>query len=305
MVGSLDHILASPAAAGIVRGTDIWNINSVESVALEYSRYNNNVTNYYAGDEFRASDHDPVVVGMNLGSDAPATVDLQFLGINDFHGRIDSNTVLFAGTVEKLRAAAAPGATAFISAGDNIGASLFASSVAKDQPTIDILNALELRASAVGNHEFDGGWQDLRDRVIADGTNAKFAYLGANVYQKGTRTPVLPEYKVLDMNGMRVAVIGTVTQEVPSLVTPAGITDLEFGDPVEAINRVAAKIKAENLADLIMVENHGGAAPGTPGGAPLDQEVAAGGPFAKLVNEPTPAVAAIFTGHTHKERKST
>ncbi|YCH05973.1 ExeM/NucH family extracellular endonuclease [Arthrobacter sp. alpha11c] len=301
MVGSLDHILASPAAAGIVTGTDIWNINSVESVALEYSRYNNNVTNYYAGDEFRASDHDPVVVGLNLASDVPATVDLQFLGINDFHGRIDSNTVLFAGTVEKLRAAAAPGATAFISAGDNIGASLFASSVAKDQPTIDVLNALELRASAVGNHEFDGGWQDLRDRVIADGTNTKFAYLGANVYQKGTKTPVLPEYKVLDMNGMRVAVIGTVTQEVPSLVTPAGITDLEFGDPVEAINRVAAQIKAENLADLIIVENHDGAASGTPEGATLEQEVAAGGPFAKLVNETTPDVAAIFTGHTHKE----
>ncbi len=301
MVGSLDHILASPAAAGIVTGTDIWNINSVESVALEYSRYNNNVTNYYAGDEFRASDHDPVVVGLNLASDVPATVDLQFLGINDFHGRIDSNTVLFAGTVEKLRAAAAPGATAFISAGDNIGASLFASSVAKDQPTIGVLNALELRASAVGNHEFDGGWQDLRDRVIADGTNAKFAYLGANVYQKGTKTPVLPEYKVLDMNGMRVAVIGTVTQEVPSLVTPAGITDLEFGDPVEAINRVAAKIKAEDLADLIIVENHDGAASGTPEGATLEQEVAAGGPFAKLVNETTPDVAAIFTGHTHKE----
>ncbi|MFJ4027179.1 ExeM/NucH family extracellular endonuclease [Paenarthrobacter sp. NPDC089989] len=301
MVGSLDHILASPAAHKTVTGTDIWNINSVESVALEYSRYNNNVTNYYAADEFRASDHDPVVVGLDLAPDAPASVDLQFLGINDFHGRVDSNTVLFAGTVEKLRAAAAPGATAFISAGDNIGASLFASSVAKDQPTIDVLNALELQASAVGNHEFDGGWQDLRDRVIAGGNNAKFAYLGANVYQKGTTTPVLPEYKVLEMNGMRVAVIGTVTQEVPSLVTPAGIADLEFGDPVEAINRVAAKIKADNAADLIIVENHDGAASGTPEGATLEQEVAAGGPFAKLVNETSPDVAAIFTGHTHKE----
>ena len=37
MVGSLDHILASPSAAGKVTGTDIWNINSVESVALQYS----------------------------------------------------------------------------------------------------------------------------------------------------------------------------------------------------------------------------------------------------------------------------
>ncbi|RKO24466.1 ExeM/NucH family extracellular endonuclease [Pseudarthrobacter phenanthrenivorans] len=300
MVGSLDHILASPAADAAVTGADIWNINSVESVALEYSRYNSNITNYYAPDQYRASDHDPVIVGLDLQS-APATVDLNFLGINDFHGRIDSNTVLFAGTIEKLRAAAAPGATAFLSAGDNIGASLFASAVAKDQPTIDVLNALELQASAVGNHEFDGGWADLRDRVISGGANAKFPYLGANVYKKGTAEPVLPEFTVLDMNGIKVAVIGTVTQEVPSLVTPAGIADLEFGDPVDAINRAAARITAENLADVIIVENHDGAGSGTVEGSTLAEEVAAGGPFAKLVTETSPDVDAIFTGHTHKE----
>ncbi|WP_458779534.1 ExeM/NucH family extracellular endonuclease [Arthrobacter sp. D3-16] len=300
MVGSLDHILASPAADAAVAGADIWNINSVESVALEYSRYNNNVTDYYVPDQYRASDHDPVIVGLNLES-APATVDLNFLGINDFHGRIDANTVQFAGTVEKLRAATAPGATALLSAGDNIGASLFASAVAKDQPTIDVLNALELRASAVGNHEFDGGWPDLRDRVIAGGGNAKFPYLGANVYRKGTTEPVLPEFTVLDMNGIKVAVIGTVTQEVPSLVTPAGVADLEFGDPVEAINRAAARITAEKLADVIIVENHDGAGSGTVEGATLEEEVAAGGPFAKLVTGTSSAVDAIFTGHTHKE----
>ncbi|TPV50086.1 ExeM/NucH family extracellular endonuclease [Pseudarthrobacter phenanthrenivorans] len=300
MVGSLDHILASPAADAAVTGADIWNINSVESVALEYSRYNSNITNYYAPDQYRASDHDPVIVGLDLES-APATVDLNFLGINDFHGRIDSNTVLFAGTIEKLRASAAPGATAFLSAGDNIGASLFASAVAKDQPTIDVLNALELQASAVGNHEFDGGWADLRDRVISGGANAKFPYLGANVYKKGTTEPVLPEFTVLDMNGIKVAVIGTVTQEVPSLVTPAGIADLEFGDPVDAINRAAARITAENLADVIIVENHDGAGSGTVEGSTLAEEVAAGGPFAKLVTETSPDVDAIFTGHTHKE----
>ena len=300
LVGSLDHILASPAADGVVTGADIWNINSVESVALEYSRYNNNVTNYYAADPFRASDHDPVVVGLDLPT-TPATVELNLLGVNDFHGRIDSNTVFFAGTIEKLRAAAAPGATAFLSSGDNIGASLFASAVAKDQPSIDVLNALDMRASAVGNHEFDGGFADLRDRVIDGGSNAKFPYLGANVYRKGTTEPALPEYTVLDLNGIKVAVIGTVTQEVPSLVTPAGITELEFGDPVDAINRVAAKIKAGKLADVIVATNHDGAGSGVPEGSSLEQEVAAGGPFAKMVTEVTPDVAAIFNGHTHKQ----
>lgn len=280
----------------------IWNIHSMESVALEYSRYSN-VTNDYVPDQYRASEHDPVIVGLSLPAPpaTPPTVDLNFLGINDFHGRIDTNTVLFAGTIEKLRAEAAPGATAFLSAGDNIGASLFASAVAKDQPTIDVLNALELKASAVGNHEFDGGWADLRDRIAAGGSNATFPYLGANVYQKGTTDPALPEFTVLEMIGIKVAVIGTVTQEVPTLVTPAGITELEFGDPVDAINRVAAKIRADRLADVIIAENHDGAGAGTPEGATLEQEVTAGGPFARLVTETSADVDAIFTGHTHKE----
>ena len=123
----------------------------------------------------------------------------------------------FAGTVEKEKAAAiaAGGPVAFVSAGDNISASLFASAVQQDQPTIDVLNALELNASAVGNHEFDKGFADLTDRVIADGTNAKWDYLGANVYLKGTTTPALPEYAILDMDGVTVGVIGAVTRGDP------------------------------------------------------------------------------------------
>ncbi|MDQ0707715.1 5'-nucleotidase [Arthrobacter woluwensis] len=300
LVGSLDHIFASPAAEKLVNGADIWNINSVESVALEYSRWNYNVTNFYAPDQYRSSDHDPVIVGLNT-TPAPTSAKVNLLGVNDFHGRIDNNTVNVAGTLEKLRAAATPGSTAFVSAGDNIGASLFASSMAKDQPTIDVLNTLGLTASAVGNHEFDGGWADLRDRVIAGGSNAKFPYLGANVYKKGTQEPALPEYEILTLNGVKVAVIGAVTQEVPSLVTPAGIADLDFGDPVDAVNRVAAKIKDGKLADVIVAEYHEGAGAGTPDGATLQQEVAAGGAFAKIVTETSPAVGAIFTGHTHKE----
>ncbi|PFG30491.1 ExeM/NucH family extracellular endonuclease [Paramicrobacterium agarici] len=68
-VGSLDYIFASPAADATVTGQDIWNINSVESVALEYSRYNYNVTDFYAPDVYRASDHDPMLVGIETGTE--------------------------------------------------------------------------------------------------------------------------------------------------------------------------------------------------------------------------------------------
>ncbi|WP_146239705.1 ExeM/NucH family extracellular endonuclease [Curtobacterium sp. MCSS17_011] len=64
--GSLDHVFASEAALETVTGVDIWNINSVESVGLEYSRYNYNATNLYTDDVYRASDHDPILVGFDL-----------------------------------------------------------------------------------------------------------------------------------------------------------------------------------------------------------------------------------------------
>ncbi len=38
-----------------------------EAVAFEYSRYNYNATDFYAPDQFRASDHDPELVGLDLG----------------------------------------------------------------------------------------------------------------------------------------------------------------------------------------------------------------------------------------------
>ncbi|MBA8989076.1 5'-nucleotidase [Curtobacterium pusillum] len=70
--GSLDHVFASPAALKSVTGVDIWNINSVESVGLEYSRYDYNVTDLYRDDVYRASDHDPILVGIDLpGVPAP------------------------------------------------------------------------------------------------------------------------------------------------------------------------------------------------------------------------------------------
>jgi 5'-nucleotidase len=303
MVGSLDHVLASPAAAGLVTGTDIWNINAYEPVANEYSRYNYNASILYDETPFRSSDHDPVLVGLDLAgaTTEPGSVGLDLVAINDFHGRIDGNTVNFAGTVEQLRAQN-PEGTAFVSAGDNIGASLFASALQQDQPTLDVLNALGLKTSAVGNHEFDQGMADLTGRVT---DNADWDHLGANVYDAATGEPALPEYEVVPVNGVDVGFVGVVTQETPTLVTPAGIEGLEFGDPVEALNRVTDELldgdAANGEADLVVALAHDGASGGTPDGATLEEEIAAGGPFAALVQDTDPRIKAIFTGHTHKQ----
>ncbi|WP_291278624.1 5'-nucleotidase C-terminal domain-containing protein [Galactobacter sp.] len=224
---------------------------------------------------------------------------LNFININDFHGRIDENTVKFAGTVEQLRAQH-PDSTAFISAGDNIGASLFASSVQNDEPTLDVLNALKLEASATGNHEYDKGVDDLTGRVAG---SAEFPYLAANVTKDGEL--VHKSYKQFTVDGVEVAVVAGLTQETPTLVSPGGIEGLKFGDPVDAVNQVVKDLKdgdeSNGEADVIVAEYHEGASAGTPDGSDLATELAHGGAFAKIVNETSPDVDVIFTGHTHKE----
>ena len=247
---------------------------------------------------------------------APASaadpLKINLLNINDFHGRIDSNTVQFAATVQKLKKAAANGGeanTLFLSAGDNIGASVYASASQQDKPTLDVLNALGLKTSAVGNHEFDQGASDLTGRVS---DVANWDFLGANVYTKGTTTvaPGIKEYATFDVpvpggDPITVGVIGAITQETPSLVSPAGISGLDFGDPVDAVNRVAAQLTDGNAgngeADVLVAEYHEGAGFGAPDGATLQQEINAGGAFAKIVTQTSASVDAIFTGHTHKQ----
>ena len=239
---------------------------------------------------------------------AKTSTEINLLNFNDFHGRIDKNlTVPFAGTIEQLRAEY-PNSSLLLSAGDNIGASLFNSSVQRDQPTIDVLNALGVKASAVGNHEFDQGYADLTDRVIgADGKrNAQWDYLGANVYRKSDGKPALKEYSIQDVNGVKVGVIGAVTQETSTLVSPGGIKDITFGDPVEAVNRVAKQLtdgnESNGEADVIVAEYHEGALANedTETGKPtLDEQKADSPVFKHIVDDTDKNVDVIFTAHTH------
>jgi 5'-nucleotidase len=236
----------------------------------------------------------------------PVTINL--LGINDFHGRIDPNiTVKWAWEIEHLRDQATTPADGglLVGAGDLVGASLFNSAIDQDQPTIDVMNEIGLNASSVGNHEFDKGWDDLKNRIIGgdvdNPTNATWDYLGANVYAKGTTDPVLPSYETYDVDGITVGVIGAVTQETSSLVSPGGISDLDFGPVVPALNRVAGELSdgdpANGEADVIVAVVHAGAVDGTKG---FDEEVAQGGEFADMADNLSPEVNVVFQGHTHQ-----
>lgn len=237
----------------------------------------------------------------NVG--AATTSTIQVLGINDFHGRIGANGIeagaaVLGGAVDQLRAQYPN--TVFAAAGDLIGASTFESFIQQDKPTIDALNAAGLEVSAVGNHEFDQGYADLVDRVMAPYdpvTNprggALWAYIGANVRNAADNSPALPESWVQDFGDIRVGFVGAVTDHLNELVSPAGIAGLTIEPPVVAANRTADELKAAG-ADIVILLVHEGAAT-----TALASAVDPASDFGEIVLGANPNIDAIVSGHTH------
>jgi predicted extracellular nuclease len=63
--GYLDHALASASLVPAITGTAPWHINADEPLFLDYNTEFNPPV-FYVADEFRSSDHDPVVIGMGF-----------------------------------------------------------------------------------------------------------------------------------------------------------------------------------------------------------------------------------------------
>src|SRR5699024_7386773 len=81
-------------------------------------------------------------------------------------------------------------------------------------------------------------------------------------------------------------------------VSPAGIEGVEFGDPTDAVNRVADEIEelpADEQPDMTVVEAHLGAS----STESLEDALASNAEFNKLVTEADASIDVLFTGHTH------
>ncbi|WP_183098849.1 ExeM/NucH family extracellular endonuclease [Nocardioides pelophilus] len=255
-------------------------------------------------------DHELTLVGQQTGTEVPVVIqvddgitDVQILGTNDFHGRLVRDeaplgqdcddyvcpAAVLSGAVKELRGENPN--TVFAAAGDLIGASTFESFVQDDEPTIDALNEAGLEVSAVGNHEFDQGYEDLVGRVQ---DRATWEYIGANVEEPAGRDD-LAETWTKDFGGITVGFVGAVTEELPALVSPAGIEGVTVTDIVDATNAAAADLKAGG-ADMVVLLVHEGS-PSTSCASPnfTDPNTVWG----NITQNTSADVDAIISGHTH------
>ena len=140
---------------------------------------------------------------------------------------------------------------ALTSAGDNVGGSAFVSAVSEDKYTNEALNTMNLDVTAVGNHEFDKGTEDLTGRITNE---SEFPILGANVIKDGK--PLLDASAVREIDGVKVGFVGTVTENTKYKVSAASIPGVEFTDPVEATNKEASRLKKSGEADVVVALFH-------------------------------------------------
>lgn len=77
-LGYLDYALANEALLEKVTGTATWHINSDELPLIDYTmKFKAPAEDaLYAPDEFRSSDHDPVLVGIDFAEPVPAEADV-------------------------------------------------------------------------------------------------------------------------------------------------------------------------------------------------------------------------------------
>jgi uncharacterized protein len=72
--GYLDHALASPSLASKALDVAEWHINTDEPRLRDYNE-DTNPTGYYEFNEFRSSDHDPVIIGLQMAATPSPTKD--------------------------------------------------------------------------------------------------------------------------------------------------------------------------------------------------------------------------------------
>jgi len=249
------------------------------------------------------------------------TVNVQILALNDFHGNLlppsgSSGRVgaINAGGVEYLAThisnlrALNPN-TVVVSAGDMVGASPLLSALFHDEPTIEAFNLIGLDFNAVGNHEFDEGWHELVrlqeggchpvDGCLDgdDFAGASFQFLAANVVRQDNGKTIFPAYKVRSFGSAKIAFIGMTLEGTPLIVTPSGISDLNFLDEADTVNALIPELKAKGIETIVILIHEGGvqAAP-----APFNGCVGISGPIVDIVNRFDDEVDVVISGHTHQ-----
>jgi 5'-nucleotidase len=235
------------------------------------------------------------LAGFVGGHAAAASFDVKIIGFNDYHGNLETPGTFGVNTLVPTASRPAVGGAEFmaayinrmkatnplnvvVGAGDLIGATPLISALFFDEPAVETLNRIGLEFTAVGNHEFDKGKDELKRlqnggcKIPADPSSckgygsatpgtfdgAKFKWLSANVVETSTGKTLLPAYGIKTFSGVRVAFIGMTLKGTPGIVTPTGVAGLTFQDEADTVNALVPRLRALGINAIVVLVHQGG-----------------------------------------------
>jgi 5'-nucleotidase len=270
---------------------------------------------------------------------SPRTLTVKIIGLNDFHGNLQSpgtfgeNLGIPAAQRPAVGGAEYVGAyvkrlkaqnkhNVVVGAGDFIGASPLISALFYDEPTVEVMNRIGLDFNSVGNHEFDKGSAELlrlqhggckitngapdpgscQGAVAGTPTpfeGAQFQWLSANVISTASGKTLLPPVGIKQFRGVRVAFIGMTLKATPTIVTPAGVAGLEFRDEADTVNALVPHLRRRGVEAIVVLVHQGGFQ--ASGLADINgcDGNLAGSDLAKIAARLDDAVDLVISGHTH------
>jgi 5'-nucleotidase/UDP-sugar diphosphatase len=191
------------------------------------------------------------------GAEKDKTYRVTIMHTNDHHGRFWQNSDGEYGmaarktVVDEIRRdVAAQGGHSLLLDGGDVNTGVPESDLQDAVPDFKGMNFLGYQAMAVGNHEFDKPPLVLRmQRDLA-----QFPMLSANIYENGQR--MFAPYKVFDLGGLKVGVMGLTTEDTARMVHPDNIKQIEFRSVIAEAGQLVPELRRK--ADVVIAATHMG-----------------------------------------------
>ncbi len=191
------------------------------------------------------------------GPEKDKTYRITVLHTNDHHGRFWKNGDGEYGMaarktmIDALRKDVADqGGFSLLLDGGDVNTGVPESDLQDAVPDFKGMNLLGYQAMAVGNHEFD----KPRSVLKMQRDLAQFPMLSANIYEDGKR--MFAPYKIFDLGGLRVGVMGLTTEDTHKMVHPDHVKNLEFRSVVAEATHLIPEIRRQ--ADVVIAATHMG-----------------------------------------------
>ncbi|HDP68484.1 MAG TPA: bifunctional metallophosphatase/5'-nucleotidase [Candidatus Marinimicrobia bacterium] len=169
---------------------------------------------------------------------------------------------------------------------------------------VEYMNTVEYDALAVGNHDFDHGWENLRDLAQM----ANFPFLASNLCYEdsGELVDFVEPYIIKEIQGVKIGIIGTTLTSTPAMSFPEHVKGLDFRPEVEGIRKYIPELKEQGV-NMIIVVTHAWLAYNPEEGYKemmarrADGEVPADyGSSAQEIAHRVPGIDVMFSGHLHR-----